>query len=451
MAGLAAALFLARRGHQVDILERDEAEAPADSEAAFADWKRRGVPQARHPHAYLGLSSKILDEEAPELLAELQDGAYRSTRWSDASTDYAYSVGVRRLVYEARFRRAVQAEPGVTFERGARVTGLVARDFAGLKRVVGVLIEGAGERAADLVVDASGRWTEAGGWLAQIGARPWREELQETPIFYLTQWYRLKDGALAPGGEYPLAVVLPYIMALAFRADHGVLTVVLAGSMADPLRRRLRDPEVFARFLGAVPLLAPILDATERIGAPLPLAGINNCHRRLVDEAGPCVLGFMLLGDAADHTNPTNGRGVSLGFAHAQRLAQTAEQAVEAPEAHAVAFDRWATENIAPWFRANVAFDASRMAALEASLTGKPPEPPPPAGRFRLAAMTLAEQDPEVARAVGRERHLLAPPGSVEANPAVAAKVRAFMEETKGAPSAFFTGPSRREFETLVG
>lgn len=450
MVGLGAALFLARRGHSVDVIEQDPGEAPDDPEAAFRDWKRRGVPQARHSHNFLGLSSKILAQEAPDLLAALKaGGAFHHVRWGRLEDPFAYSLFARRLVYEAEVRRFVRREPGVTFHVGVRATGLVARGGDRAPQVVGVNLEDRGELRADLVADASGRWTQAHDWLAAIGARPWRQTLQETPIFYLTRWYRLKQGQSLPAGRYPCGVPLPYLLAIAFPADNGVFAVSLAPSMTDPLRAKLREPEMFTRFLQTLPPIAQLIDCGEPITEPFQLARINNCHRSLVDDAGACVTGFLLLGDAADHTNATLGRGISLGLAQAQFFARTAEEAVRDPLGYAVRHDRWLDEISGAWFRQQVAADAAYLHTLNASLAGEPTPPPSPELHFRRALFSLAEKDPDVAVAAAREYHVLAPPGAAEADPRIAAKARAYIEASPAPPPP--QGPTRREFEALVG
>ena len=52
VAGLGAALALARRGHTVTVFERDDTPMPQSADEAF-DWDRRGAPQVRHSHAFL--------------------------------------------------------------------------------------------------------------------------------------------------------------------------------------------------------------------------------------------------------------------------------------------------------------------------------------------------------------------------------------------------------------
>jgi 2-polyprenyl-6-methoxyphenol hydroxylase-like FAD-dependent oxidoreductase len=208
-------------------------------------------------------------------------------------------------------------------------------------------------------------------------------------------------------------------------------------------------PEIHTALVRAIPALAPWLDHGEPTGDPMSLARINNCYRRLVDGEGPCVTGFALLGDAANHTNPTGARGGSLGLAHAQQLARTVEQATGAPAAHAVDFDRWTGEHIGCWFRSQTAMDGAAMRAYAACLAGE--EAAGPARTpLRLALRALAADDPEVRLPFLRDAHLLAPPDALEADPVLAAKAEAFIEKTRNAAPKP-QGPSRREFEAIVG
>lgn len=70
-SGLLAGVMLGRRGHEVTVVERDAAPPLPDSEAVFQRWDRRGVPQARQPHIFLGRSVRVLRDETPDVLDDL--------------------------------------------------------------------------------------------------------------------------------------------------------------------------------------------------------------------------------------------------------------------------------------------------------------------------------------------------------------------------------------------
>jgi NADPH-dependent 2,4-dienoyl-CoA reductase/sulfur reductase-like enzyme len=74
-AGLAAAMFSARRGHSVILVEHDADRPGMDAEASFEKWNRRAVGQFRQLHNFLALSFRVLLEEAPEVYATLSEGA----------------------------------------------------------------------------------------------------------------------------------------------------------------------------------------------------------------------------------------------------------------------------------------------------------------------------------------------------------------------------------------
>lgn len=183
VAGLAAALALARQGLEVEVLEKDSTPLPDDPVTAFERWDRRGAPQVRHSHAFLARLRNLLRDRFPDVLeALLASGAYeirvtealppgitdRAPRPGDE--DLAL-LGCRRITFEWVLRRMVEATPGVSWHVGSEVVGLVAEPGApeGPPRVGGVRVARAGggleTRRADLVVDASGRrWGYASGW-----------------------------------------------------------------------------------------------------------------------------------------------------------------------------------------------------------------------------------------------------------------------------------------------
>ena len=85
MVGLCTAMLLAGDGHQVTVLERDEAPAPDNPEAAWEAWDRRGVNQFRLLHFLLPrLRADVRRRAARRAVATRAPAGCRSTPSRDA-------------------------------------------------------------------------------------------------------------------------------------------------------------------------------------------------------------------------------------------------------------------------------------------------------------------------------------------------------------------------------
>ena len=136
VAGLISALFLARDGHDVVLLERDATPLPADADAAFT-WDRRGAAQVRHPHAFLGLLRNLLRDDLPDVLADLVAAGAQEVRWTDFAPDTLDDltpqpgdedlamIACRRTTFEWVLRRAALRTDRVELRDGVKVTGLI--------------------------------------------------------------------------------------------------------------------------------------------------------------------------------------------------------------------------------------------------------------------------------------------------------------------------------------
>ncbi len=173
-AGLAAGLFLARRGHVVTVVERDGPPADGDADADFDEWSRPGVPQARQSHANRGRGHRVLLDEAPDVIEALLARGVHEQQIGIGAGDAPGEamLSTRRLVTEAVLRRVVDCEPGVTVRSGDRVVGLVASGAPGDRIVQGVRTVSGAVIAARLMVDAGGRRSALPKWLGELGARP---------------------------------------------------------------------------------------------------------------------------------------------------------------------------------------------------------------------------------------------------------------------------------------
>jgi 2-polyprenyl-6-methoxyphenol hydroxylase-like FAD-dependent oxidoreductase len=418
-SGLLAATLLGRRGHRVTVLERDEAPPFTGPEAVFRRWARRGVPQARQPHMFLGRAVRVLREEAPDILDDLLvAGALRlPVDLGEGPSDAVLCS--RRLTFEAVLWRAAQRQPGVTVRNGTAVEDYLITGSE-TPRVRGVQLEDGEALSADLVVDAGGRRSPTPRLFARHGLRPPAEVGQECGLLYISRYYRLKPGAELPTTDVPVMVSLGWATAMAFPADRRTFCLLAIVAAIDPVRKELATEAGFARFQASMPPMAAWLHAGRPIADIHTMARVDNRYRRLVDASGPIAGGVLLLGDAAMHTNPTAGRGVSLAFAHVQQLLTAVDSSASATEL-TVGFDAWTDANIGAWYQLQAGADASLLRRAEAAVRGEALPPPDHMEQVRVAVIELSRQPSAAGLLLRRLRNLVSLPATVLGDPTVVA------------------------------
>ncbi len=457
LTGQAAAMLLAVDGHRVSVLERDPAPPAASAAEAWDSWERRGVNQFRMLHYFLPRFREIVEAELPAVAAELDaDGALRMNPFDgmpvemsgglrDDDARFAVLTG-RRPVVEAAVGRVAARTPGVEVRRGVGVKGLLTGDdqVDDVPHVVGVVTEEGDEVRADLVVDAAGRRSALPRLLADIGARPPVEELEDCGFVYYGRHFRSADGSLPPAFGPGL---MPYdsISILTLPADNGTWGVGLITSAGDAALRAARDPDVWTRVIASYPLVAHWLDG-EPITDVEVMAKIEDRHRRFVVDGVPVATGVAPLGDSWACTNPSVGRGASIGVLHACVLRDTLRRVApgEALE-FATAWHDATTETVEPYFRDTLAFDRHRLAEIDAQIAGVPYETDDPAWLLGQALANATAKDPELLRGYLEIVSLLARGVDVLSRPGVAE--RALELGAEGEP---FPGPTRAELLALV-
>jgi 2-polyprenyl-6-methoxyphenol hydroxylase-like FAD-dependent oxidoreductase len=439
VCGLAGAMMLARDGHAVTVLERDPQPPPESVEEAWKAWSRGGVFQFRQPHMLQPGGHLVLAEELPDVVdaifaaggAPVDHMAALPPTIEDreprAGDERFVSLAARRPVLEQVVARAAAREPGLDLRRGVTVAGLELRDDGALPRVTGVGTTDGEILAADLVVDAMGRRSQLPAWLQDLGIAPIHEELEETGFIYYTQYFRSADGAW-PQTRGPLLAAFGSFSALTLPADCGTWSVtVLIGTGDQPLKR-VRDRDRLHAVVGACPQFAHWLDG-EEISGVLALSGVLDRHRRLVVDGRPPVTGVSLLGDSWACTNPSVGRGLSLGLKHAQRLRDIVREHGHDPLGFVEVWDAVTEAELTPFYREQVVEDRARVRQLQAIRDGRTPDLPQTDDELLVAALLAAvPHDAELFRAFMETRcslttlaHVLARPGLAERIHAVAA------------------------------
>jgi len=458
MCGLTTALLLARDGHQITVVERDPAEPPPAAQAWQA-WQRPGVNQFRLSHFMLPRWRAEMDRELPEVLHELEAvGGLRmnllsilpaSQRgpWRDGD-DRFETVTARRPVLEAALAIAA-ATAGVTIRRGVTVTGLLTDPaVAGpVPRITGVLAADGPTLRADLVVDCAGRRSALPAWLHAVGAREPVEEREDCGFVYYGRHYQTRTGTL-PEGRASLLQRYESMSILTLPADNGTWSVTLVTSSRDRAMRGLRDPARWDAALALYPLAAHWRDG-EPITGVEALAGIEDRYRSFMVDGDPVATGIVAVGDAWACTNPSLGRGATLGLLHAGGLRDVLrETGTDDHDKLVRRFHEWTTTAVEPLYRATLWFDRHRLAELDADTAGRPYQSDDPGWAFSLAMFAAGRTDPDIARAYQSLMAVLATPDELLAEPGLAEKVITLGGH---APNYPLPGPRRGELLAAIG
>jgi 2-polyprenyl-6-methoxyphenol hydroxylase-like FAD-dependent oxidoreductase len=453
VVGLSAAMMLARDGHEVTVLEADPHEVPETPVQAWECWERKGVAQFRQPHNLFARFRHVCDEELPGMTERLLAAGLV---WADplvplppgitdqdprAGDEALRFVTGRRPVAEAVIAAAAQEEPGVEVRRGLRVTELIAGRSAlpAVPHTIGVRTSAGDELHADLVVDATGRRSRAPELLARLGAAPPHEQAEDSGFAYYTRYF---TGPARPAINGPWLTPIGTITLLTLMGDNDTWSVTIFAASGDGALKELRYPDCYSRVVRACPVQAHWLDG-EPITGVLPMAGGLDRYRRFVADGSPVVTGFAAVGDAWACTNPSAGRGLSVGLVHAQLLRRAVRDHLDDPAAFARAFDDATERMVAPFYWSQVRGDRARVAEMTALREDRPWSPPP----SRMTGLIKGAQcDADLFRAFTEVIVCLATTQEVLARPEVRDKVERWSREPALAPP----GPDRQQLLRLL-
>ena len=207
----------------------------------------------------------------------------------------------------------------------------------------------------------------------------------------------------------------------------------------------MRDPDVFDRVLRACPLHAHWIDA-EPIRDIASMNGVANRVRRFVVDGVPVATGLVALGDAQQCTDPSLGRGMTMGLMHAEVLRDVLGAHDTGSAEMALAFDAATRAVIGPWYDATVQNGQLRLAEMGAAIRGECFAPEGPAA-IAMALARAKSVDEDAARWFTELLSCLTTPEELFGRPGVLARV---IDIDAHADQPPMPGPDRTELLALV-
>jgi flavin-dependent dehydrogenase len=234
---------------------------------------------------------------------------------------------------------------------------------------------------------------------------------------------------------------------LALPGDNGTYGVGIIATSDDAALRPLKDAAVWDRVMRTLPYGPLLADDSTPISDNVTMAKIEDRWHRFVVDGTPVVTGAIAVADAWACTNPTLGRGISMGALHAVALRDTVRDVSLEPTALALAFDEVTEAWFTPWYRSTVWHDRHSIALHRAGRDG--PVLLPTGDDLwddYLRLLAVQNEEPALAlRFVGSAMLLDERPEDIVRDPEVRAKLAGVELTTEPDP-----GPSRRDLLALV-
>jgi 2-polyprenyl-6-methoxyphenol hydroxylase-like FAD-dependent oxidoreductase len=419
LAGLFAARVLADFFDKVTILDRDVFPVRPDH--------RKGVPQSYHAHALLPTAFPILERLFPGILNDLcKDGA--ATASNVVPFSIVSSKGLlplpkcpgeiitfSRHLLEWHVRDRVSRLPGVEIITNVEGTGLLAtQDHTS---VIGLLVQERGKEGhintlfADLVVDASGRHSQASEWMVELGYEATQVETINSDMTYASRFYAKPKQFAADWHSLVVNEGHPHGHAgFILAVDNERWHVALVGTAGNvpPI-----DEEGFLKWAQDLP--DPSLYEVLRIAQPLTTIrgfAIPQNHWRHFERMHRWPKGFIVTGDAVCAFNPIFGQGMTVSAMDAMTFQQCLQEQQRSPRTH---FEQHLQHQIAKviapvWFLTTT----EDLRWPKVKLRGARPNPCLPLLRSYLDLVLFsAIIDPKIAMAYFNVYVLATPPSSL--------------------------------------
>lgn len=328
ISGLLAARALAPYFEQILLVERD----------CLADKPelRAGTAQARHAHILLQRGLIGFERMLPGFTQQLLDaGGVMTSATQDwyclfpmgafpqFESDMDFLCASRPQIEYTLRATLLRQHASITIRDGCRVTGIELSTAA----LPTVALQPSRENkasetiAADLVVDATGRNSQAPQWLRQKGFADTRQTMVKPYLGYATRLYKnvnlpagiratlvmAKDPDMTRGG-----VLIP------IENDQYICTLYgLSGDRPPTEEAKFLE---FAKGLRSDIIYKAIIDAEAQTPAKAFIK--NECAYRHYAEKGIWPRGFLAVGDAVCSFNPIYAQGMTAALLAGESLAR---------------------------------------------------------------------------------------------------------------------------------
>lgn len=412
------------------------------------------MPHFRLPHLVLALGRSLLEREFPDALRVLaavgatevlfRDRVPGGPRPEDSDL---IALACRRPLFEWGLRTVAERAANVTIIPGALVEGLTASG----PRINGARTHPGRTIDADLIVDASGRGSRIGPWLAELGLPEPSDESDPCGVMYVSRHFRGD-----PGFEFPTAQSLfgprgdlGYMGFATFPGEHGSWCLSLSVPPWDLELRAIRHEPAFTAAARSIAAVRPMIDASTPTTDVLLMGELRNRMRTLLADGTPVVTGLVAIGDALTQTDPSYGWGLSIGLQHGIRLAELVDETAGDPRALTVRFEAATAAWSASCYRASRDMDRARSSWWKGEI--HPAEAFNIGGPLFAGALAAAgRSDPEIFRASTRRNNLLDPPDRLMADRSLLERAAAIFAEQRKIGPPPPAGPDRAGMLEIV-
>lgn len=328
IAGLLTARALAPYFEKIVLLERDT--------LPNKPQYRSGTAQAQHAHILLrrgligmerlfpGFTQKLINaggvmtNATRDWYCHFPMGAFPTF-----DSDVEFLCASRPLIEHTLRTTLLDQHSNIIVEDNCKVTGveLSARESPSVTFLTGSEKNLSERRAADLIVDATGRNSRAPQWLQQHGYDEIRETLVKPFLGYATRLY--KNVTLPAGVRATLVMAKDPDMTrggVLVPIEHDQYICTLYGLSKDHPPTSEAEFLSFAEGLRSEIIYRAVINAEPQTPAKAFIK--NECAYRHYAEKGNWPQGFLVVGDAVCSFNPIYAQGMTVALLAIESLAK---------------------------------------------------------------------------------------------------------------------------------